>query len=345
MKNLKSIIKYILIFIGLIAILLGTFVATVKFIPREKIENNIKESLPYLESNTELIEVKPTREYSYLHVYADEILLNMMYCMDSNQPLKSVMEAKYYSDNAVLEDLPSLEKALENGGQGNQEYIRYWHGSTIIIRPLLIFFNINEIYHIFAIIMIILIATLFIILIKKKQYILIIATIIGYIMIAINYVPFCLEYVWTFLIMLVVSIIGILTKKHNILLKEMYTSLLNGNELVIGNRYHNIQKGAMKFWHRYLGTPILNKLINIKYKTKIKDVNCGLRGFEKEKIKKLNLKCQGMEFASEKIIKAIKSDLKISQVDINFYKDARKTNSHLHALRDGMRHLKVILSE
>lgn len=217
MKNLKSIIKYILIFIGLIAILLGTFVATVKFIPREKIENNIKESLPYLESNTELIEVKPTREYSYLHVYADEILLNIMYCMDSNQPLKSVMEAKYYSDNAVLEDLPSLEKALENGGEGNQEYIRYWHGSTIIIRPLLIFFNINEIYHIFAIIMIILIATLFIILIKKKQYILIIATIIGYIMIAINYVPFCLEYVWTFLIMLVVSIIGILTKKHNML--------------------------------------------------------------------------------------------------------------------------------
>ena len=141
-------------------------------------------------------------------------------------------------------------------------------------------------------------------------------------------------------------IMGDADDSYNFLeIKEMYTSLLNGNELVIGNRYHNIQKGAMKFWHRYLGTPILNKLINIKYKTKIKDVNCGLRGFEKEKIEKLNLKCQGMEFASEMIIKAIKSNLKISQVDINFYKDARKTNSHLHALRDGMRHLKVILAE
>lgn len=218
MKILKSIAKYILVFVCLIAVLLGIFTATVKFIPKEKILDNIKESLPYLESNTEVVEVKPTREYSYLHVYADEILLNMIYCMDSNKPLESIMESKYYKDDInFTEDFPNLEEALENGGQGNQEYMRYWHGSMVIIRPLLMFFNINEIYHIFAVIMIILIAVLFIILIKKKQYLLLVATIIGYIMIAINYVPFCLEYVWTFLIMLVVSIIGILTKKHNML--------------------------------------------------------------------------------------------------------------------------------
>ena len=218
MKILKSISKYILIFVCLVAVLLGIFTATVKFIPKEKLLDNIKESLPYLESNTEVIEVKPTREYSYLHVYADKILLNMIYCMDSNKPLESIMAAKYYKNEIMsIEDIPNIEEALENGGQGNQEYMRYWHGSMMIIRLLLMFFNINEIYHIFAVIMLILIAVLFIILIKKKQYLLLIATIIGYIMIAINYVPFCLEYVWTFLITLVVSIIGILTKKHNML--------------------------------------------------------------------------------------------------------------------------------
>lgn len=218
MKILKSILKYILVFVCLVATLLGIYTATVKFIPKEKLLDNIKESLQYLDSNTEIIEVKPTREYSYLHVYADEILLNMIYCIDSNKPLESIMESKYYKDDInFTEDFPNLEEALENGGQGNQEYIRYWHGSMVIIRPLLMFFNISEIYHIFAVIMIILIAVLFIILIRKKQYLLLVATIIGYIMIAINYVPFCLEYVWTFLIMLIVSIIGILTKKHNML--------------------------------------------------------------------------------------------------------------------------------
>ena len=218
MKIIKNTIKYIVVYISIIVVLLGIYTATVKFIPKEKLLANIKESLPYLESNTEVIEVKPTREYSYLHVYADEILLNMIYCMDSNKPLESIMSSKYYKDDIkFIEDFPNLEEALENGGQGNQEYMRYWHGSMMIIRPLLMFFNINEIYHILAIIMIILIVVLFAILIKKKQYLLLISTIIGYIMIAINYVPFCLEYVWTFLIMLVVSIIGILTKKHNML--------------------------------------------------------------------------------------------------------------------------------
>ena len=218
MEIFKNIIKYIGSFIGIVAILLCIFIATVKYIPKEKIEDNINDSIKYIESKTEVIEVKPTREYSYLHVYADEILLNMIYCMDSNNPLKSVMEAKYYKDSNGLDyDIPTLEGAIENEGIGNQEYMRYWHGSMIIVRPLLMFFNINEIYNILAVVMIILIILLLAILLKQKEYLLIVATIVGYVMIAINYVPLCLEYVWTFLIMLNVSIISLFVKKYNFL--------------------------------------------------------------------------------------------------------------------------------
>ena len=141
-------------------------------------------------------------------------------------------------------------------------------------------------------------------------------------------------------------IMGDADDSYNFLeIKEMYDTLINGCDLVIGNRFYHIQKGAMKFSHRYIGTPLLNHLVNHKYKVKIKDVNCGLRGFKKEKIKGLNLKSEGMEFASEMIIKAIKNNLKICQVNINFYKDARKGKGHLHAFKDGIRHIKVILSE
>lgn len=225
MEKIKNVLKYILIFIITVISLLGIFYITVKFIPKEKIENNIKESANYLKNNTEIKEVKPNRYYSYLHVYADEILLNMIYCMDITNPLASIMEAKFYGLSTYTEgrDLvdegprPSLEVAIENNGIGNQEYIRYWHGSMIIIRPLLILFNIQQIYYIMAGVLIILTLILLIILIRKKQILLIISTIIGYIMICINYVPFCLEYVWTFLIMLSITIAGISTKKRNII--------------------------------------------------------------------------------------------------------------------------------
>lgn len=47
-----------------------------------------------------------------------------------------MMEAKYYEGEIT----PSLEGAVENQSNGNTEYIRYWHGSMAIIKPLLVFF-------------------------------------------------------------------------------------------------------------------------------------------------------------------------------------------------------------
>ena len=126
----------------------------------------------------------------------------------------------------------------------------------------------------------------------------------------------------------------------NTFLKE----LKNGYDFVIGNRLKGkIEKGAMPVLHRYIGTPILSFLISKKYKTKIGDINCGLRGYNKEKVQNLNCNCTGMEYASEMIIKAVKNNLKIKEISINFYKDKRKRNPHLNTIRDGIRHLKIIL--
>lgn len=139
-------------------------------------------------------------------------------------------------------------------------------------------------------------------------------------------------------------IMGDADDSYNFLeIKEIYEELLKGNDLVIGNRYYNLEKGSMKFLNRYIGTPLINFLLNTKNKINIKDVNCGLRGFEKEKIEKIKLKSEGMEFASEMIIKAVKEGLKIKQININFYKDARGKKSHLNIFRDGIRHVIMIL--
>ena len=47
--------------------------------------------------------------------------------------------------------------------------------------------------------------------------------------------------------------------------------------------------GAMKWTHKYIGTPLLSFLIRKKYNVKIKDINCGMRGVKKESFLKLRM--------------------------------------------------------
>ena len=73
---------------------------------------------------------------------------------------------------------------------------------------------------------------------------------------------------------------------YNILeIMPIIKEIKNGNDLVIGNRYKGkMEKGAIKFSHKYIGTPIISWLIRIKFGAKIYDANCGLRGYDNEKI-------------------------------------------------------------
>ena len=100
----------------------------------------------------------------------------------------------------------------------------------------------------------------------------------------------------------------------------------------------------MKWSHKYIGTPLLTHILNKKYKLQLHDINCGLRAFNREKILNLNFNCEGMEFASEMIVKAKQADLKIKEIPINFYKDKRNKKSHLNTIKDGFKHMKVIMS-
>lgn len=142
-------------------------------------------------------------------------------------------------------------------------------------------------------------------------------------------------------------IIGDSDDSYNFLeLEGFIKELKNGSDLVIGNRYGGkMEKDAMKFTHKYIGTPIISAIARKRFKIKIKDFNSGMRGYNNEKIIKLNCQAEGMEYSSEMIIKAQKAKLKISEIPINFYKDGRKREPHLNPLKDGIRHLKLIFNE
>ncbi|PJZ80032.1 glycosyltransferase family 2 protein [Leptospira meyeri] len=123
--------------------------------------------------------------------------------------------------------------------------------------------------------------------------------------------------------------------------------LVEGNyDMVIGSRLDGeIHKGAMPFLHRYLGTPVINWIINLLYskKFKIRDSNSGFRSFRKDKYLSWDIKSKGMEFASELLIKALIHDSKMEHVPVSLYPDKEGRVPHLKTWRDGMRHLLRIL--
>lgn len=62
---------------------------------------------------------------------------------------------------------------------------------------------------------------------------------------------------------------------------------------------HCVKKGAMPFSHRVFGVPFLSWAGRKKYHVDIGDFHCGLRDFNREAAMKLELKYEGMEFATE----------------------------------------------
>lgn len=120
--------------------------------------------------------------------------------------------------------------------------------------------------------------------------------------------------------------------------------LREGYELVMGNRFRGeIAKGAMPPLHRYLGNPVLSFIGRLFFPSEIGDFHCGLRGYEREAMLKLDLHTTGMEYASEMVVKATMYGLKMTEVPTTLSPDGRSRAPHLRSFRDGWRHLKFLL--
>lgn len=107
----------------------------------------------------------------------------------------------------------------------------------------------------------------------------------------------------------------------------------------------DIEPGAMPFLHRYLGTPVLTWLINRFFRGKLSDCNSGFRCLRKTAYARWAIRSNGMEFASELLIKALKGKAKMVEIKSGLRRGPEGREAHLRTWRDGMRHLLFILSE
>jgi hypothetical protein len=127
-------------------------------------------------------------------------------------------------------------------------------------------------------------------------------------------------------------------------LDAFVAALRGGQQLVMGNRFAGgIAPGAMPPLHRWLGNPVLSFIGRLFFRSPIRDFHCGLRGFERQAMLRLDLQSTGMEFASEMVVKATLWGLAIGEVSTTLQPDGRDRPPHLRSWRDGWRHLRFLL--
>lgn len=204
---MRTGIKYATVFFTVLLLLTGALVLSAK-IPQSAIRANVLESAEYLCKSQVFEEVTEGKKSSMIDRYADSILLGIAYQYDAAHPLESVMKSSYYHMPMANENENLLE-AVSNGYEANQQYLRYWHGSNAVVRPLLVLFSIREIYVCGAVVLTGLILALFWLFWKHKAFAPAAGMAAGLVLTSVWYVPFSLEYTWMHLLMLILSLVAL----------------------------------------------------------------------------------------------------------------------------------------
>lgn len=212
----KQASRYVIAFLAVLCILFSLLLSAT-FVPKDKIQENYQESVAFLME-------RPTSFYfhtfvhgSKLDYYADAITLSIGYYLGNTDPLTSSMWCSYYGANSNMMN-EYLKESVETEIEPNQEYLRYWHGSAALMRILHLALNIKQIYAFHVVIMIALAAILITMLFRYGYKAEAAAFIISMVVVGVWYVPLCLEYTYSFLCMLVASIVGL-----RLVLKEKYS--------------------------------------------------------------------------------------------------------------------------
>jgi hypothetical protein len=126
-------------------------------------------------------------------------------------------------------------------------------------------------------------------------------------------------------------------------LADVARPVLDGNvDLMVATRLEAASMESMPLLHRFVGTPVLTWLVREGTGSRtFSDSQSGFRAFDRDLADRLALRCTGMEFASEMLIRAAQHGVSVGEVPLGYR--ARVGESKLSTWRDGMRHLRLIL--
>ncbi len=138
-KTLLNIAACILCWAAVLGIAFGLLCAAAS-VPTEKLSDNLIKSCDKLAVETPHQATLGSAMNSVRDNYADAILLGIAANMTSDSAVRAALDTRYYDDGYG----PAAGiRATFSGYEPNNDYTRYWHGSLVFIRPLLLVTDIS----------------------------------------------------------------------------------------------------------------------------------------------------------------------------------------------------------
>lgn len=202
---IRRLLGGVLAFIISASVMAGLLFASA-LIPRTAIGENTLVSAQYLCEREPFYEVWEGIPASRIDRYADSILLGIAYQYDSSRPVRSVLMSSWYHTEYLNENR-NLLLAVSEGREANEQYLRYWHGSVAIVRPLLTFMSIRGMYALMGILLLLSVLVLFTALFRYKAFAPMAGLLFGLLAVGAWFTPLSLEYIWVLLLSMNLSTI------------------------------------------------------------------------------------------------------------------------------------------
>ena len=187
---MKRIGKFLLIFLMMIMFFIVALKLSCSF-PSLAIKKSVASSSKILskEGNRKTVFIINKFQFQEFDNYSDSLMINTAYSIDYKTPLYSaftakkdyipgitkkiekdtVGELKSNSKYKLHDEVSELEDTVNGIGSESFEYAKYWHGYLILLRPLLLFLDYNQIRILLTIILAILAITVTTAIAKKQN--------------------------------------------------------------------------------------------------------------------------------------------------------------------------------
>lgn len=140
---MNNLLKFVLAYV-ITLLVASTAMIAVHCIPKEKIVEQVRESIPILESEG----IYDTRYYGLvlfrLDNFTDKTMLQLAVTPEQKSIVEEAMLNYKYVSKPNFEELKAACSG-EYDGMQRTEYSRYWHGYLVTLKPLLLFFSIRGI--------------------------------------------------------------------------------------------------------------------------------------------------------------------------------------------------------
>lgn len=120
--------------------------------------------------------------------------------------------------------------------------------------------------------------------------------------------------------------------------------LKNGSDMVIGDRLSSTYFTENKRPFHNIGNVIVRKLINMIYKSDIRDVMTGYRAFSYQFVKTFPVLSKGFEIETEMTIHTLDRNMLVDNVVIEYRDRPEGSKSKLNTYSDGVKVIKTIIT-